>query len=237
MPWAAAGAVVAAGISYAASESASDKAAAASDRASAGANLQAQIAAEQWDKYQELYEPLEKQMVQQAQDYTSPENYQRAAGDASATVAAQYGKARERLNRTPGLDPSSAGYAANLSGLELSQAAADATQQNLARKQVTDTGYSRQMAALGLGKGLDSTAAQGAASSAQTLNAIAASQNNLAGQQSNAAGQFVGNLFNGLSKVNWGGSSAGLDSVTPTYGTPSGYQAQVDSQNAAGFNW
>jgi hypothetical protein len=198
------------------------------------AAMQAQIAKEQWNKYKEIYEPLEKKVVQEAQDYATPENYARAAGDASATVSEQFSKARERLGRTPGLDPSSAGYAASLTGLDLAQAATDATQQNLARKGVTDTAYSRKVAALGLGKGLDATAAQGAASSANTMSQLAAMQNQRQWNQASAIGQGFSNMFNAAGKSGFfnGGSgqgtyNGGLDSVGSGGGGSFDYKANT----------
>ena len=59
--------------------------------------MQAQIANEQWGKYKEIYDPLEKKFVSEAQNYDTPENYAKAAGDASATVSQQFDKARDRL--------------------------------------------------------------------------------------------------------------------------------------------
>ena len=143
---------------------ADDNGAEAANNAAADANaLRAQISRDQWNRYKEIYEPLERQMVDEAQDYASPENYAKAAGEASATVSQQFSKARDRLTRTPGLDPSSGAYQSSLVGLDLAQAANDATQQNLARKNVTDTAYTRKQSALALGKGLDATAASGLA--------------------------------------------------------------------------
>ena len=181
---------------------ADDNGAEAANNAAADANaLQAQISRDQWNRYKEIYEPLERQMVDEAQDYASPENYAKAAGEASATVSQQFSKARDRLTRTPGLDPSSAAYQSSLVGLDLAQAANDATQQNLARKNVTDTAYARKQSALGLGKGLDSTAASGMSSVASSNLSLA----NAMQRQSNAEAQAGGQLATGLVKAtsNW----------------------------------
>lgn len=181
---------------------ADDNGAEAANNSVADANaLQAQISRDQWNRYKEIYEPLERQMVDEAQDYASPENYAKAAGDASATVSQQFSKARDRLTRTPGLDPSSAAYQSSLVGLDLAQAANDATQQNLARKGVTDTAYARKQSALGLGKGLDSTAASGMSNVASSNLSLA----NAMQRQSNAEAQAGGQLATGLVKAtsNW----------------------------------
>ena len=181
---------------------ADDNGAEAANNSVADANaLQAQISRDQWNRYKEIYEPLERQMVDEAQDYASPENYAKAAGEASATVSQQFSKARDRLTRTPGLDPSSGAYQSSLVGLDLAQAANDATQQNLARKNVTDTAYARKQSALGLGKGLDSTAASGMSNVASSNLSLA----NAMQRQSNAEAQAGGQLATGLVKTtsNW----------------------------------
>ncbi len=181
---------------------ADDNGAEAANNSVADANaLQAQISRDQWNRYKEIYEPLERQMVDEAQDYASPENYAKAAGEASATVSQQFSKARDRLTRTPGLDPSSGAYQSSLVGLDLAQAANDATQQNLARKNVTDTAYARKQSALALGKGLDATAASGMSNVASSNLSLA----NAMQRQSNAEAQAGGQLATGLVKTtsNW----------------------------------
>lgn len=180
---------------------ADDNGAEAANNSVADANaLQAQISRDQWNRYKEIYEPLERQMVDEAQDYASPENYAKAAGEASATVSQQFSKARDRLTRTPGLDPSSGAYQSSLVGLDLAQAANDATQQNLARKGVTDTAYARKQSALGLGKGLDSTAASGMSSVASSNLSLANAMQSQTNAEAKAGGQLATGLVNATSK-------------------------------------
>lgn len=194
------GGVVAAGAgALISSAMADDYGAEEANGAAAEANrVQAQISRDQWNRYKELYEPLERHMVDEAYDYAKPENYIRAAGEASATVSQQYGKARERLLRTPGFDPSSAAAQAGMIGLEMAQAATDATQQNMARQGVSDTAYTRKQAALGLGNKLDSTAASGMASAAsnmaQRANMLQSQANASKAQASDVGGQIGGVL-------------------------------------------
>ena len=186
----------------------------ANNAAAAASDLQAQISRDQWNRYKEIYEPLERQMVDEAQDYASPENYAKAAGEASATVSQQFSKARDRLTRTPGLDPSSGAYQSSLVGLDLAQAANDATQQNLARKNVTDTAYSRKQSALALGKGLDATAASGLASSASSNLALARAGQQQANQQAAAIGNIVDRVFAPKPSSNWLGNAGGAGSMS-----------------------
>lgn len=185
------------------SRKASERAANASADAT---GLQAQIAAEQWDRYLEMFDPIERKFVAEAQDYASPERYAKAAGEASATVASQFGKARDRLMRTPGLDPSSGAYQSAMVGLDLSQAAADATQQNAARNRVDDLSYARLQDAVALGKGLPS-AASSTLSSASTNNmAMARFNQGLADDQAAAVGRIFDRVLSGPSASGWLGN-------------------------------
>ena len=86
---------------------------------------------------------MELKYVEDAQNFDSEANRERAAGEASATVAEQFGKARERLGRT-GLILQVALTSA-MAGLDLNQAAADAVSQNAARNRVSDNGLARRL--------------------------------------------------------------------------------------------
>ena len=193
----------AAAIGAVATSSASRSAAKAMKGSSDAAALQAQIGAEQWDRYKEVYDPLERDIVQDAREYDSPANYERAAGDASATVAQQFGKARDRLTRTPGLDSSTPGFAAGMVGLELSQAAMDATQQNAARMRVKDTAWARKQDAMSLGKGLPSSASSMLSNSASTLGNIGANQYNLAQAQAGQVGRIADRVLSSPGVSSW----------------------------------
>lgn len=196
----------------------------ANDAAADSTRLQSQIARDQWDRYKEIYEPLERQVVNEAQNYDTPEAYQRAAGEASAAVSNQFGKARDRLTRTPGLDPSSAGYQASMVGLDLAQAASDATQQNAARQRVRDTAYARKTDALSLGKGLPAQAGSALATSANQNLALAQAGMTQANAQAGAFGRVVDRVFSSPSVTNnnWLGS-----------GSPAGYALGTTSVSPA----
>lgn len=199
----------------------SRKAADRANNAAADATaMQAQISMEQWDRYLEMFDPLERKMVADAENYASPERYAKAAGDASATVASQYGKARDRLTRTPGLDPSSGAYQASMVGLDLSQAAADATQQNAARDKVDNMAYARLQDAISLGKGLPSQASSNLASVAsQNMTQARYNQSN-ADSQAGAFGRITDRIFSSPTTSNWLGN----------VGTAINYGTNVGSQ-------
>ncbi len=166
------------------------------DQANAMAEAQAQIARQQWKEYKKTYLPFEREFVKESRNWDSPERYARAAGDASATVAEQFGKARERLQRQPGLDPSNGAYQASMVGLDLAQAANDATQQNAARANLDNTAMQVKTNALGLGKSLPAQALQGYQGAAGTYGQMAGlkdSQNNrLAGSIGSTIGTGLG---------------------------------------------
>lgn len=188
------------------------------------ADLQQQIASEQWQKYNEIYDPLERTVVDEAKNYDSEAAYEQAAGDASATVSSQFGRARERFMRQPGLDPSSPAYANNLASLELAQAATDATQQNAARQRIKDTAFSRKTDALSLGKGLPASASAtlGAATNSNlALANLGMNQAQQTNQQNGVISSAVGNLVNrfvtpdNVGKFgSWIGGSLGLSNTT-----------------------
>ena len=168
----------------------------AQNAAADAASLEAQISREQWERYKQIYAPLEDKFVQESFDYDAPRNYALAAGEASADVSSAYGKMRDRIARTPGLDPSSAAFQSAMVGLDMSQAAMDATMQNRARLRVRDTAYDRKRTALALGKGLDATAAAGAGNSARTLGNIASNQYEQASEAASGLGKLTSNLIN-----------------------------------------
>lgn len=196
------GTIGSAAIGAVSSNRASKNAANAMRGQSDAAALQAQIAGEQWDRYKEIYDPLERSYVDEASKFDSPEQYARAAGDASATVAQQFGKARERLQRTPGLDTSTPGFASQMVGLDAAQAAADATQQNAARRNVKMDALQLKGNAINLGKGLPGSAGALAGNAATQFGNMASNQYQLAQSQAATAGNVMDRVFNPTS-MNW----------------------------------
>lgn len=209
MAWIAAAVIGSAVVGAVASDSASRRASKAQEGASDAARLQAEIGAEQWDRYKEVFGPLEEQYIKEASDYASPARYARAAEEASATVGSQFGKARDRLSRTPGLDTSTPGFSASMIGLDTAQAAADATAQNNARRRVEDTGWARRTDALSLGKGLPTNASTMLSNASTSLSNIGANQQTLANNQAATAGRVAERIFTPTSQwLNNGGRAA-----------------------------
>lgn len=194
---------------------ADDNGAEAANGAAADATAtQAQIAREQWDRYKTVYQPLEDSMVAEAQSADSPQAYEKAASDASATVSSQFSKARDRLQRTPGLDPSSGAYQASMVGLDLAQAASDVTQQNTARQKVKDTAYAKKVDALSLGKNLPASASAGLATVASQSSKLAEAGSDSAQKQATVIGGLTDRVFSSPTVSNWLGN-VGATTTTP----------------------
>lgn len=187
------------------------------------ARTQAEIGRQQWDRYKTIHAPLEDQYVKDAQNYNNADRQAKVAGEANAVVNAKFGQARQRLLRTPGLDPSSATATAALADFDLKQAAVGAGAQNAARDRLEDQAWARRTDALSLGKGLPAQASSALGSSATTNMQLAG----LSQAQANAQGRSIGNIvskgFDAWGKSNTANSGAGLDGYTDTsYGVTSG---------------
>lgn len=156
----------------------------------------AAIAREEWDLYKANYLPVEKDYIKESWDYSSPSRYAQEAGKAQADVSNAFGKARDRLSRTPGLDPSSSAFTSAITGLNLAEAANEATAQNAARKGVYDTGMQLKQNVISTGKGLQTNAMTGltnAASGYAQMAGLQDAQNNrLAGAIGSAVGTGLG---------------------------------------------
>ncbi|MFB9244501.1 hypothetical protein [Massilia antarctica] len=167
---------------------------------------QGEIATDQFEDYKTFARPVEHAVYADAMNTDTPEAYDKAAGEAQASVSSQLGMARERMARTPGLDPSSAAAQAATANMELKGAAMGAAAANKARDGIKDKAFARKLDAVGIGKGLVSNASSGLASAAATASNIAGQQSAQAGQTAAGIGNMVSGVTNGLSKINWGGS-------------------------------
>lgn len=97
----------------------------------------------QWEKYNNLYAPVEEQAVQDAENIDSQQNQDAAAANASSQVrssAAQARAATERNNASMGINPASGRSQDTENQLDMATAAQDADAQNQARQAVRDRG-------------------------------------------------------------------------------------------------
>ncbi len=186
-----------------------------SGAASESSRQQAEIARDQWAQYKQYIQPLEIQNAEQAKNYSSIANKEKAATQSVADVSAQFAGLRDRLSKSPGFNPHSEAYQRTMADLGLKEAAQKATAATGARDKVQALGDAKMTDAISLGKGLSAGAQTGLASAAAQQTA-AARQSNLEAQQ---FGQAVGGIMGGKGFRNWAsdaGSASGATSSATT---------------------
>lgn len=151
------------------------------------------------DRYENVYQPLEDQLVQDAQDFASKERQDYEAGRAAATVAEQFEQARQAATRnleSYGVDPSSTRFAALDLGTRVQQAAAGAGAANQARMATEAMGRAMRSEAINVGRGYPGQIAGTYATALQSGNSAANTQ--LAGTASGASTMGTGTQWMGL---------------------------------------
>lgn len=195
------------------------------------ANTQIQAQNEQMDQARdyynyrkEVYRPLERSIVADAQRFNTEAYRDQIAGQAAADAGRAFGisqQQNQRAMRAMGVNPNSGRFAGMQNATGLQQAAARANAMTGARRQAEQMGYARQLDAAGLGRGLAgaSAAAYGGASSAGSM----------AGQNAQSAGQnYMGNMAIGSGTIAAGqqmqlsGLSNILNNQTSSYINTSG---------------
>lgn len=117
----------------------------------------------EWDRYNNLFKPVEDRMVSDALNYDTPEAQAKAAAEAKADVMSNSWQSQAQNQRqmaSMGIDPRSGRYAGVDRASDLSTALAAAGAQNGAREQVKATGMALREGVANFGKGSTSTAAQ-----------------------------------------------------------------------------
>lgn len=186
--------------------------------------INAENAAKDRARYEEIYQPLEDQLAQEAKDYASPERKDLEIGRAKAAVAQQFDAARDSAARkleSFGVDPSSTRYAALDIGMRAQQAATSAAAGNQASQMVDAAGRALRSEAINVGRGYPGQIAQ-------TYNTALASgtgavNSGLAQTASGANTMGTGAQFMGLQNQSLG-----------TWGNTlnMGYQNQIAAYNA-----
>ena len=195
------------------------------------ANQQMQAQKEQMDQardyYQyrkDVYRPLEKSIVQDAQDFNTEAYREQLASQAAADAGRAFGISQQQNQRamaSMGVNPNSGRFAGMQNASGLQQAAARAATMTGTRQQAEQMGYARQLDAAGLGRGLAgaSLGAYGGATGAGSA----------AGQSAQSAGQnYMGNMAIGAGTIGAGqkmqlqGLGNVLNNQTQTYINTSG---------------
>jgi len=114
-------------------------------------------------RYEEIFQPLENNLVEEFQNYDSPERQAANRGKAIADVAASFDASRrnalQRLE-TYGVDPSMARNQALDVGVRTQEAAAKAAAATASTQRTQDVGRSLRAEAINIGKGMPSNVAQ-----------------------------------------------------------------------------
>jgi hypothetical protein len=119
-------------------------------------NANTSSAARDRSRYEAVYQPVENQLVRDAQSYASPERKDMEMGRAGALVAKQFQQQRQAAQQQLegfGVDPSSTRFAALDIGYRAAGGAAEAAAMNQAGQSVDATGRALRSEAINVGKG------------------------------------------------------------------------------------
>lgn len=120
--------------------------------------------AEQWmQRYEKKFQPLEDQLVQDAQDYNSEWRREQEAGKVGADVATASEAARKNAQQRLedyGIDPSDTRAGALDANVSQQEALGKVAAMNQARNDVRDTGYGMREQAINLGRDIQSSGQQ-----------------------------------------------------------------------------
>lgn len=137
------------------------------------AAVQTDIMKQQWDRYLEVYAPVEDEWVASAMAGLPADYYvSRAAADVEQSFS-MADAAGDRQAASYGIDPSSARYQAVEESEDIQKAAAKAGAMTNARMGVNDVDYQRQSDVVKTGKGIPTEAASIGASASNTLGGAA----------------------------------------------------------------
>jgi hypothetical protein len=187
-------------------------------------NQQSAAAQRAQSRYESVYQPVENQFVQTAQDYNTPARAQERSAAAQADVASAFqGQRNAALQslESYGIDPSQTRYGALDLGARVSQAAAQAAAGTTSRTQSEATGLALQGEAINIGRGYPG---QVASAYGTAINAGSGGVN--AGlNTSSTYGNLMGNPTSWFSAANQA-NQTGTNALT------AGYTGQMSQFNA-----
>lgn len=193
-----------------ASTSASNKASKAADRAAGSADRTAALSEERYADWRSTYKPLGDSLVADAMQAGGVADQARAAEAAQGDVTQSFGRAREDLTHSLtayGVNPDNGRFGASMARLNLSEAAAGAGAQNLARNTVIDKSRAFKLDVNNSGSGIPSSslaAMSGAANSQANIANMRAGQ---ASREAAGYGAIANTAIRGLG--DWWGKDAG----------------------------
>lgn len=183
-------------------------------------------------RYEDIYQPLEDNLVQEFQNYDSPERMQQDRSRAMSDVSQSFDAARRNsLQRLEsyGVDPSQTRNAALDIGVRTAQAAATAGAASAATRSTEQTGRALRAEALNIGKGYPSNVAGSYGQSLQAGNSMMGNANQTTSTSSNA----LGGVNAGLGTSIQGFGQAGNTMAQGYQGQMAQYNANQATTNAA----
>jgi len=127
-----------------------------------GLNMESQrrqmaIAEEQYQRYKDKFEPLQDEIIADAQAYDTEANRERIASEAIGDVSTQFEIQRQNEKMRAGqygIDPTSGRYRGMSEASNINEAATKASAANRARTAAEQLGWAKKMDAIGLGSGI-----------------------------------------------------------------------------------
>lgn len=175
-------------------------------------------------RYEDIFQPLEENLVQEFQDYDTParrdQEQGKAVADVSATFDAQRRNALSRLE-SYGVDPSQTRNAALDVNVRIEEAAQQAGAATRAGQRVEDVGRSLRAEAINIGRGMPSQVAQSYGT------ALQAGQGAVAGAGATTAS---GVQAQGLANQSFSGAQQGFNQSANIQDM--GYQNQMNAWQA-----
>lgn len=189
-------------------EAAAAKAMEVSDAQLASMRQNDAISQNYWDYQQSTFRPMERAIVESAQNYDTEARRDQKAGQAMADVQQQIDAAQGQQSRQlarMGVNPNDGKFAAMSTQMTMTGALGKAQAANKAREQVELQGYARKMDAANLGRNLASNQATSAGVALNAGNSAAATGQMPLTQAQNATAQ----AGQGFSTAIQGNNSAG----------------------------
>lgn len=149
----------------------------------------AEISAQRFNRYKEVFAPLEDQYIQQVMDVRNQGNYEQAGGLAAAEYQRSFQTAQDNLTNEmvqQGVDPSSGAFQGNSAALRRAQAVRQGLGVSGAKVANTDRFYKGLQGVIAMGQGQAAESIGGMADIAKTAQEKAASSAESAFQTSSA---------------------------------------------------
>lgn len=155
------------------------------------ARTQAAVGREMLDRNKKVFWPLQDKIIADAENYGGVEDQEREAGLAGDQVSRAAADSKGALRRELGqygVNPTDGRFADSFAKLERGATLADAASRNAARVGTRELGFSRRVAAAGMGGGLDQLGLSAISNASTTLGNLGLSQANLQRQRQGDVG-------------------------------------------------